>query len=111
MSDDLPTPLDFLKAVYCNEGLPLNTRLRAASEAAKYIHPRLAVVASVRQEDMATMLENALRRAAKVIEDRSKVVEGEIIQETVSNDAVSQVELPDHSKPFAHDNKSRFRRF
>ncbi len=33
MDDELPTPLDFLKAVYCNEGLPLGTRLRAAMAA------------------------------------------------------------------------------
>jgi hypothetical protein len=29
-----PTPLDFLEAIYLNEGLPLSTRLRAAIEAA-----------------------------------------------------------------------------
>ena len=38
MSDPLPTPLEFLTAVYCNEGLPIGTRLRAAIEAAQYRH-------------------------------------------------------------------------
>jgi hypothetical protein len=32
------TPLDFLKAVYLNEALPLHARLKAATEAAKYMH-------------------------------------------------------------------------
>ena len=37
MMDDQPTPLDFLKAVYLNEGLPLTVRMRAAIEAAPYM--------------------------------------------------------------------------
>ena len=40
MMDDEPTPLDFLKAVYLNEGLPLTVRMRAAIEAAPYIRIR-----------------------------------------------------------------------
>jgi hypothetical protein len=43
MSD--PTPLDFLKAVYCNEGLPLHVRMKAAIEAAPYVHPKLSATA------------------------------------------------------------------
>ena len=38
---DEPTPLDFLKAVYLNEGLPLTVRMRAAIEGAPYMHPKL----------------------------------------------------------------------
>jgi hypothetical protein len=34
------TPLDFLKAVYCNADLPLSVRLRPAIEAAPYVHPK-----------------------------------------------------------------------
>jgi hypothetical protein len=32
------TPLDFLQAVYRNEGLPLTVRMKAAIEAAPYVH-------------------------------------------------------------------------
>jgi len=40
-----PTPLDFLKAVYLNEGLPLSVRMKAAIEAAPYVHPKLSATA------------------------------------------------------------------
>src|SRR6516225_1621886 len=39
------TPLDFLEAVYLNPNLPLNTRMRAAIEAAPYRHPKRSVQA------------------------------------------------------------------
>jgi|SRR5215471_582622 len=34
------TPLEFLQAVYSNEGLPISVRMRAAIEAAPFIHPQ-----------------------------------------------------------------------
>jgi hypothetical protein len=40
------TPLEFFEAVYMNLDLPLGTRLRAATEAAKYVHPRLEAIAT-----------------------------------------------------------------
>jgi hypothetical protein len=67
------TPLDFLKAVYCNEGLPLHVRLKAAIAAAPYVHPKLAVTAVFDGEsDFATRLELACARSAKVIEARAE---------------------------------------
>jgi hypothetical protein len=42
--DEEPTPLDFLKAVYLNEGLPLTARMRAATEAAPYMHAKLGAI-------------------------------------------------------------------
>src|SRR5262245_64291204 len=83
------TSLDFLQAIYRDPNQPIQRRMRAAAAALPFEHPKLTAVALLRKEDMAVALENAMRRAAKVIEDRSKVVEGEIIQETVSNNVCS----------------------
>jgi len=75
--DDLteqPTPLEFLTAVYCNEGLPLSVRMRAAIECAQYRHPKLGVMATTNMssEDFATMLDRAIARSqVKQIEHRS----------------------------------------
>src|SRR6516164_4980390 len=55
------TPLDFLEAVYLNPNLPLNTRLRAAIEAAPYRHPKLAVTAHARF-DFAAALDREIER-------------------------------------------------
>jgi len=41
------TPLDFLTAIYCNADLPLSVRLRAAIEAAPYVHPKLSATAII----------------------------------------------------------------
>ena len=59
------TPVDFMEAVYLNPNLPLNTRLRAAIEAAPYRHPKLAVTAHGHFEgkDFATQLERAIERS------------------------------------------------
>jgi hypothetical protein len=59
-----PTPLDFLKAVYLNEGLPLNVRLRAAIEAARYFHPKLSATAVLQADDFAAALDRAVMRHA-----------------------------------------------
>ena len=59
------TPLEFLQAVYSNEGLPLSARLKAAIEAAQYVHPKLAVTATVNASDFADQLEKAVERSRK----------------------------------------------
>jgi hypothetical protein len=40
------TPLEFLEAVYENEQLPLSVRMRAAIEAAPYMHAKLTAQAN-----------------------------------------------------------------
>jgi hypothetical protein len=61
----MPTPLEFLQAVYCNEGLPLSVRLRAAIEAAPFVHPKLAVTAVLAGDDFASRLDAAIARSAQ----------------------------------------------
>jgi hypothetical protein len=52
-----------LQAVHCNEELPLPTRIKAAIEAAPYVHPKLAVTGLIMGEDFAQRLEKAIERA------------------------------------------------
>jgi hypothetical protein len=79
---DRHTPLDFLEAVYLNNSLPLNTRLRAAIEAAPYRHPKLSAMAhaTMTGNDFAALLDRAIARSlagppAKLIEARAVEVE------------------------------------
>src|SRR5262245_20070218 len=61
------TPLEFLQAVYCNEGLPISVRMRAAIEAAPFIHPKLSVSAQISSEDFADRLTRAVNRSSQVM--------------------------------------------
>jgi hypothetical protein len=62
------TPLQFLCAVYRNAGLPLHTRLRAATAAAPFVHPKFSVVVGPNDpRAFADQLEERLRRL-KLIE-------------------------------------------
>ena len=83
-----------------------NEELRAAQVSLPFEHPKLTAVAMVGKEDMAAALERARRQTQKVIEARPVDV-----IEPPKEEPEAQVELPDHSSPFAHDNKSRWRRF
>jgi hypothetical protein len=60
----MATPLEFLTAVYMNDKLPLPTRMKAAVEAAQYVHPKLTAVANYNVQDFADELER--RRAARM---------------------------------------------
>jgi hypothetical protein len=54
--------LEFLQAVYCNDQLPLVTRMRAAIAALPFESPKLAVTAMVSEQDFATLLDQRLKR-------------------------------------------------
>jgi hypothetical protein len=56
-------PLDFLRAVHLNEGLPLTVRMRAAIEAAPYVHPKLSATAVMTSDDFGDRLERAILRS------------------------------------------------
>jgi hypothetical protein len=62
------TPLEFLEEVYsCNE-LPLNTRMRAATAAAPFVHPKLQAIAHFDGGSFADRLDKASRmRNARAI--------------------------------------------
>jgi len=45
--NEQPTPLEFLRSIYSDEGVPLPVRMKAAIEAAPYVHPKLSVVANI----------------------------------------------------------------
>ena len=65
------TPLEFLKAVYTNDALPLHARLKAAAAAAPFVHAKLAVVATTTSEDLAERMARALAITGKIIEGRA----------------------------------------
>jgi hypothetical protein len=60
------TPLDFLSAIYRDSGQPMHRRMKAAIEAAPFVHPKLAVALTVDGNDFAARLEKALERSSKV---------------------------------------------
>jgi hypothetical protein len=45
--NEVPTPLEFLQSIYADAGVPLPVRMRAAIEAAPYVHPKLSVNANI----------------------------------------------------------------
>jgi hypothetical protein len=69
--------LEFLQEVYCNDQLPLVTRMRAAIAALPFESPKLAVTAMVSEQDFATLLDQRLKRIeemrAKEIEETPQV--------------------------------------
>jgi len=73
------TPLDFLEAIYLNEKPPLPTRMKAAIEAAPYVHPKLAMVANFNGGDQFAV---ALDRA---IEASNRVREPKLIEAKATN--------------------------
>ena len=54
--------IDLLRAVYRNSSLPLTTRMRAAIAALPFETPKLAVTATVSENDFATLLDRRLKR-------------------------------------------------
>ena len=90
-----------------DEELPLSTRRGIARDAAPYLLPKLAVIATGTANDLADRLMHALQASGRVINSRPvQVIEPPKVIEATQAD-----ESPDHSKPFAQNSKSRFRRF
>ncbi|MFB9262837.1 hypothetical protein ACFFWD_06565 [Bradyrhizobium erythrophlei] len=75
------TSLDFLQAVYRDEGLPLSTRMRAAIAALPFERPKLAVIANVR--DFAAQMEAAQRARgmSPVIDAKPNFQKVEVLKE------------------------------
>jgi hypothetical protein len=71
------SPLDFLCAIFCDARQPMHRRLRAAIEAAPYVHSKLSAVAvgHMSGEDFASRLERAIERSRV----RPKLIEAEKI--------------------------------
>jgi hypothetical protein len=59
------TPLDFFCAVFRDPTQPMQRRMRAAEGAAAYMHPKLAVTASISAADFANRLEAEMVRIGK----------------------------------------------
>src|SRR5262249_35770537 len=72
--DEQITPLEFLEAVYTNEDLELPVRLRAATAAAQYVHPKLEARANFNfdETNLKRRLERAHRLKAELDEARAK---------------------------------------
>ena len=64
--------LEGLQAVYRNPSLPLQMRIRAMIAALPFETPKLAVTATVSENDFATLLDRRLRR---IEEMKSKAIE------------------------------------
>jgi hypothetical protein len=43
---ELVSPLEFLQSVYSDRQVPLHVRVKAACEAAQYVHPKLSIAAN-----------------------------------------------------------------
>ena len=100
--------LDFFLAVMRNPKQPYRRREKCAIAAAPFCHPKLAVHAQITTEDLADRLLRAMQASARVINSRPamQMIEPPKAEAGLPTDAG----LPDHSKPFPVDNKSRFKR-
>ena len=86
--------LDYLKSVYCDPLQPTHTRLKAASIAIEYERPRLAVNAQIEGRDLATMLDRANGRIAKLRSEPQKVE-----TEKVKVDSIADILDPPQNPP------------
>jgi hypothetical protein len=68
--------LDLLQAVYRSSALPLHTRMRAAISALPHECPRLAVVAQIAENDIATVLDRRVAHYQK-LQSEMKLIEAQ----------------------------------
>jgi hypothetical protein len=76
--------LEFLRAVYCNDKLPLSVRMRAAGMALPFEHPKLAVTAVVTDQSFSERLERAVLRS-QASRSEMKVIEHQPINDEASD--------------------------
>jgi|SRR6476620_9767593 hypothetical protein len=103
------TSLQFLQAVYCNEGLALPVRMRAAIAALPFESPKLAVTALVNEQSFAEILDRRLKRIKEIENGNGKLIEAP------TQEVEIQPMLPRSTvevrPPLAPTNDRRFRRF
>jgi hypothetical protein len=101
-------PLKFLTAVYMNADLPLSVRMRAAIELLPFTHPKLAVVAQVTENDLATLLDRRIKRyeEMKLIEAMNGNQQTQIIDQPTIEQPQPQIETP-RPKPTTNDRRYR----
>jgi hypothetical protein len=80
--------------------------MRAASAALQFEHLKLAVIASIRQEDLVDLLTRAMAESQKVINARPV----QVLPAPKADAGSPTDEVPDHSAPFPHNSKHRFSR-
>jgi hypothetical protein len=108
-------PLKFLTAVYMNADLPLSVRMRAAIELLPFTHPKLAVVAQVTENDIATLLDRRIKRYEEMKVIEAKPVNGkpqpqpqpQIIDQSIERPQTQMIEA---SKPLPRIADRRYRR-
>jgi hypothetical protein len=103
----LPSPLEFLQAVYSNEGLPLSARLKAAIEAAQYVHPKLAVTANIQAGDFADQLDRAVERTRRVLMIEPKPIIEANTTTSEPSDTNRRVQTNGDGKPMIVDRRYR----
>lgn len=92
----------YLQGVYRGTIKPNGSRLRAAMASLRFERPKLAVVASVREKDLADRMIRAIAESGIVIEGRAV----RVIESSPVEPSPDPTPAPDHSGPFV-----RFRRF
>ena len=101
--------LEFLQAIYMNDELPLLTRVRVAISCLPFENPKLAVVAQVTENDIATILDRRIARYQQMQLIESRPINGKPVEtvRTIEPDPPPQPILP---SPLTRIYSSRFRR-
>jgi hypothetical protein len=102
-------PLSFLQTVYMDAELPLTTRMRAAMAILPFIHPKLAVIAQVQENDLAELLDRRLRKIEEMKANGKLIDAPKLIEPPAPPPQIAA--RIDIKPPKPHVNDRRFRRF
>ena len=91
--------LNLFQAVYRNPNIDLSIRMRAAAQAIGYEAPRLAVVAQVTENDIATLLDRRIARLQEM--ENAKLIEAKPTRKWGQRRCPTTAPIPDR----------RYRRF